>query len=94
MSPAALETHGFPRTVPINKGYDLERSSGSLGTGSGEGQSCGRSRAREPKLVGEQARGQSSEGAAGACNHDAGWVLEGTVRSLASLRSYPWFGSS
>ena len=71
-----LETHGFPRTVPLN-GYDLERSSDSLVPGSGEGQSCGRTRAREQKLlVGEEARRQSSGGAAWAYNHDARYVLE------------------
>jgi hypothetical protein len=75
--PAALETHGFPRTVPI-KWVRPRVSSGSLETGSGEGQSCGRPRACERKLlVGEQARRQSHEGAAGACNHDGTWVLEG-----------------
>ena len=72
-----LETHWFPRTVPVN-GYDLELSSDSLVTGSGEGQSCGRTRAREQRfLVGEEARCQSTQGAAGAYNHDASWVLEG-----------------
>jgi len=71
-----LETHWFPRTVPLN-GYDLEQSSDSLATGSGEGQSCGRTRAREQRfLVGEEARRQSTEGAAGAYNHDASLVLE------------------
>jgi len=74
--PAALETHGFPRTVPLN-GYDLEQGSDSLEPGSGEGQSCGRTRAREQRfLVGEEARRQSTEGAAGAYNHDASLVLE------------------
>ena len=77
--PAALETHGFPRTVPINWVRPRE-SSGSLETGSGEGQSCGRPRAREQKLlVGEQARRQSREGVAGAYDHDGTWVLAGHI---------------
>ncbi len=33
--------------------------------------------ASEKLLVGKQAANQSREGAAGACNHDATWVLEG-----------------
>jgi hypothetical protein len=73
-----LETHWFPRTVRLN-GYDLERSSDSLATGSGEGQSCGRTRAREQKLlVGEEARRQSTQGAAWAYNHDAPRSARGT----------------
>ena len=74
-----LETHWFPRTVPLN-GYDLEQGSDSLEPGSGEGQSCGRTRAREQKLlVGEQARRQSREGVAGAYDHDGTWVLAGHI---------------
>ncbi len=51
-----LETHWFPRTVPLN-GYDLEQSSDSLATRSGEGQSCGRTRAREQRFWSEEKRG-------------------------------------
>ena len=73
-----LETHWFPRTVPLN-GYDLELSSDSLEPGSGEGQSCGRTRAREQRfLVGEEARRQSTQGAAWAYNHDAPRSARGT----------------
>jgi hypothetical protein len=83
-----------PSYRPNQDGYDLERSSGSLGTGSGEGQSCGRPRARERKLVGEQARGQSTAGAAGACNHDASSVLQGHSSkikvSISEVLSLVW----
>ena len=78
-SPAALETHGFPRTAPIKR-VRPRANSGSLEAGSGEGQSCGKTRARKHKLlVGEEAWCQSKRGAAGACNHDAAACWTSTV---------------
>jgi hypothetical protein len=62
---AALETHGFPRPAPIKR-VRPRASSCSLVAGSGEGQSRGKTRARERKLlVGERAWRQSTEKAAG-----------------------------
>jgi hypothetical protein len=79
---------------PQSKGYDLEPvSSGSLVTGSGEGQSCGKTRARERKLlVGEQAWCQSMRVAAGACNHDASACCKGTVfeEGIVMVLSLVW----
>jgi len=86
----ALETHWVPWYRP-HQWVRPRVNSGSLEPDSGEGQSCGSTRARERNCWSENKRGTNqAEGLPGRTTTMRSGCSMGTLRKFASSRSYPW----